>query len=362
MMRAMLGLAIAAVASGYYKLEWLGAPPPRAAAASPDRLRPNSLTSDVRAGDYQTGAFDTDAAENVAYDVKTGRAFVASAETGVLKVVSIANPTNLEEVATLNVGANLNSYCDMESCIYPNMDFGGHHNPCGYAKMVKYITNYGTTLDIPNGVAVGPDGNLKMVPYVYDDGSADTWEIDATMTSPEACQTKCQSAFAAAYFSYELEYEDDLGKPVHECFCKADYTSGEASNKDVDLEACHHFTYWEIGALHELHAEDGDWAGASGPVNCGKFKAESVQSVAVITLNGACWSKCPFLATQDPAYTPMLVGAPSADAFPCTVNRLRQLDRRRGLTLGVRLGPRLPHLLRCDHVQLPRVRGGGHQA
>ena len=62
-----------------------------------------------------------------------------------LKVVSIANPTNLEEVATLNVGANLNSYCDMESCIYPNMDFGGHHNPCGYAKMVKYITNYGTT-------------------------------------------------------------------------------------------------------------------------------------------------------------------------------------------------------------------------
>ena len=37
-------------------------------------------------GDWQSGAWDTDAAENVAYDKSTNRAFIASAESRALKV------------------------------------------------------------------------------------------------------------------------------------------------------------------------------------------------------------------------------------------------------------------------------------
>jgi hypothetical protein len=46
-------------------------------------------------GDYQTGAWDTDAAENIAFDPVRARAFIASAESGTVQVVSVANPTDM---------------------------------------------------------------------------------------------------------------------------------------------------------------------------------------------------------------------------------------------------------------------------
>jgi hypothetical protein len=46
-------------------------------------------------GDYQTGAWDTDAAENIAFDPVRARAFIASAESGTVKVVSVADPTDM---------------------------------------------------------------------------------------------------------------------------------------------------------------------------------------------------------------------------------------------------------------------------
>jgi len=46
-------------------------------------------------GDYQTGAWDTDAAENIAFNPVTARAFIASSASGVVKVVSVANPTDM---------------------------------------------------------------------------------------------------------------------------------------------------------------------------------------------------------------------------------------------------------------------------
>ena len=46
-------------------------------------------------GDYQTGAWDTDAAENIAFNPATARAFVASAESGIVQVVSVTNPTDM---------------------------------------------------------------------------------------------------------------------------------------------------------------------------------------------------------------------------------------------------------------------------
>jgi len=47
----------------------------------------------------------------------------------------------LAEVATLNVGANLNSYCEVTTCVYQNMDYGGWASPCGYATMLRVTMN-----------------------------------------------------------------------------------------------------------------------------------------------------------------------------------------------------------------------------
>ena len=77
------------------------------------------------AGDYQTGEYDTDAAENVAYDKNTKRAFLASAESGTLQVVDISNPHNLVETSTIAVGAIMESQCTDVDCDYEDMDFGG---------------------------------------------------------------------------------------------------------------------------------------------------------------------------------------------------------------------------------------------
>ena len=46
-------------------------------------------------GDYQTGAWNTDAAENVAFDPVRARAFIASAKSGTVKVVSVTDPTDM---------------------------------------------------------------------------------------------------------------------------------------------------------------------------------------------------------------------------------------------------------------------------
>jgi hypothetical protein len=37
----------------------------------------------------------------------------------------------LAEIGTLNVDTNLNTYCQVTTCIYQNMDYGGWASPCG---------------------------------------------------------------------------------------------------------------------------------------------------------------------------------------------------------------------------------------
>ena len=82
-------------------------------------------------GDYQTGAYDTDAAENVAYDKITKRAFLASAESGTVQVIDLSNPTQLSQSSTLHVGALMVSECTDVDCDYEDQDFGGGSAPCG---------------------------------------------------------------------------------------------------------------------------------------------------------------------------------------------------------------------------------------
>jgi hypothetical protein len=64
--------------------------------AGADASAPGSPVYRLRwVGDYQTGAWDTDAAENVAFDSVLARAFVASAKDGLVQVVSLTNPTKM---------------------------------------------------------------------------------------------------------------------------------------------------------------------------------------------------------------------------------------------------------------------------
>jgi len=37
----------------------------------------------------------------------------------------------MSEIGTLNVDTNLNTYCQVTTCIYQNMDYGGWASTCG---------------------------------------------------------------------------------------------------------------------------------------------------------------------------------------------------------------------------------------
>ena len=58
-------------------------------------------------GDYQTGAWDEDAAENVAFDYLSKRAFVASAKQSTVQVVDLTNPTAPAQTGQIDVGSSL---------------------------------------------------------------------------------------------------------------------------------------------------------------------------------------------------------------------------------------------------------------
>jgi len=237
-------------------------------------------------GDYQTGTWDSDAAENIAYDPSTQHVFVASAETGIVKVVGIRDPTRMSEVGTLNVKANLAAYCQLSDCLYEQMDFGGQHNPCGYATMVKVNVAYGQ-LDVAAGVAYGANGNYSMPSYVVDGGSSTSWSVDPTITSMGACQTQCAQTVGCSFFSYEFEYKPHMGISVHECFMKAQYTASQVPS-GLTIEKCDHYTIWENGGADwDYHYNDATWVGGAGPAACGKFQADSVQSVAVVSVPGS---------------------------------------------------------------------------
>ena len=176
----------------------------------------------------------------------------------------------------------------MTSCIYDNMDYGGWSSPCGYATMVGMIIGNLNIdgLDLATGKAYGPYGNYSMPGYVFDGGSDNTWKFSTTMKTAADYQSECQQFTGASYFSFEREYQSWMGVQINECFCKAEYTSAQIPTGLTDLAECHHYHMWEFGATHDLHTYDPNWVGASGPTICGKFQAESVQSIATISLNG----------------------------------------------------------------------------
>lgn len=280
--------------------------------------------------DWQTGeAWDTDSAENIAFDPQSQYAFIASAEAAQLRAVDVSDPTALKSSSKLQVGALLDSNCKLTSCMYDHMDFGGGSHPCRYAKMIKTVFDYGSYDtktgqkydDFKCGGAANCDG--LDVPY------SDENTVDRTMDSAAKCQAACQDTVGCEFWSYEHEcasnsltgcISDSDGKEVrfHECFLKAAYTAKKSVDKAEALkkakaDSCNEpsisYSVWEShkfdskSSVHyRHHAYDKNWKGVSGPVTCGYFVTESIQSVAVTKLEGygneivvaAAPSKLPF--------------------------------------------------------------------
>lgn len=182
-MRGCAALNLAAVASAVYQLEFLS--------------------------DYQTGAWDTDAAENVAFDKETKRAFLASAESGTVQVVDLRTPSKLEEVATIAVGALMESKCTEVDCDYEDFDFGGGSAPCGYAPMVNIIFEKGDCAGCTE--RYDSDGeriycDASDCPYTSNPSyNGGTLQVDPSVGTVEGCRAACQADSKCEYFSWEDE-------------------------------------------------------------------------------------------------------------------------------------------------------------
>jgi hypothetical protein len=114
---------------------------------------------------------------------------------------------------------------------------------------------------------------------------AATQTIDATMTSPAACQALCVGLSGCAYFSYEFEYDRSMGISIHECYLKSAYSASSVPS-GMTADVCVHYTIWEPGPAWDQHYYDQNWVGAAGPAACGGFVSHSVQSVAVVGVPG----------------------------------------------------------------------------
>lgn len=189
----------------------------------------------------------------------------------------MSNPTAPSHTSTLDVAATLGHSCPLSSCIYELMDFGGEHNPCGYAPTVAITVSADNSGFSFPGWFSGPTYNQTTHPR------ADV--IGYTLDSASACQTLCQYTEGCQFFSYELEYNAAAGTQIHECYLKGHYTSPSNGYAAFD-PACIHYTIWEPGPAWDQHSYDPDWYGASGPSFCGNFVLDSVQSVAVTTVPG----------------------------------------------------------------------------
>ena len=270
------------------------------------------------AGDYQTGEYDTDAAENVAYDKNTKRAFLASAESGTVQVVDISSPRDLVETGTLNVGAIMAAQCTDVDCDYEDMDFGGGSAPCGYAPMKNIIFEKGDcSACAETGTCAASD-----CPYTRNPGyNAGKLAVDASVGTAAGCRAACQADPGCAHFSWENELwtagnQATFGTAgetvrVARCFLKGTYGQQNRDGETITPEKCNAdaYVHWEAHksqstrgeawagmapdypygfapGKHYTHVYDGEWMGLSGPKYCQKFQAESVQSVAVTHVPG----------------------------------------------------------------------------
>jgi hypothetical protein len=133
---------------------------------------------------------------------------------------------------------------ELEGCLKVNQDYGGSPGDCGFAPTLDIVTDNG---DWP-------------APSWYTDPVV----IDASMTSPEACQALCASTTGCDFFSYE--WEETEGARYHECYLKSAYDS-------CSLPVIEQYVPWS-------NAGDPDWHGVSGPVDCTNWKENDCGAIS----------------------------------------------------------------------------------
>ena len=77
----------------------------------------------------------------------------------------------------------------------------------------------------------------------------------------------CAALSGCAYFSYEYEYQTNLGLAIHECYMKGPYTMSDVP-AGLTMAICTHYTIWEPGPVWDQHYMDQNWLGAAGPRAC----------------------------------------------------------------------------------------------
>ena len=203
-------------------------------------------------GDYQTGQWGTDAAESVAYDRNTFRAFIASAESATVQVVDVRDPVQPVQFSTLSM-SSVFSACNEVDCIYEDFDFGGGSSPCGYATMVNVIFDKGDCS------ACASSGNCSSSDCVYTFNppyNTGTLSVDPSVATAAGCQAACLADESCDFFSWEDEIWSSgdrtlygtLDEGMHRarrCFLKARFGRHDSSeNLNVGAD-CNSFVHWE---------------------------------------------------------------------------------------------------------------------
>jgi hypothetical protein len=286
-LRNVCALALVSSTRAYYQLKWIG--------------------------DYQTGAWDTDAAENVAYEPVTKKAFVASAEAGSVQVVSLDDPVNMQLVGTLQAGVTAKGNCRSVDCTYEDFDFGGGSAPCGYAPMVNIVFDRGDCSACNKAaydawMTSGASGDAPRCSSSncvyssnprYNRNNGGDLEVNALAATPEGCKQLCQQNQFCEFFSWENEWwtsgdtsmyltgTSGLTDGAHRagrCFMKAQYGNAIRESQGANTSPdCSSFVHWEG---HKMQSKRGTYCNGVTTAQCETLAGGSVSSGSCM-FNGA---------------------------------------------------------------------------
>jgi hypothetical protein len=339
--------------------------------------------------------------------VGSQRAFVASAESGNVIAIDLADPASPEHKSTLSVASDFGFFCEEQDCSYEGMDFGGDGTPCGYADTLRIVAN-DAAFSCCSGRLGGNQSSKREKParwrgggtprltgrrarrlvLGHDRGRRDDGfgrEVPDALRERRGLQLlvlrgrvprrgplRGNQSFTAPsdplVASPQVDKNGgevcaDDGTRYHECYLKSTYTLAQATTAgEGSVADCVDYAVWEGGAHWNDHSYDENWVGASGPSECGNVVAESVQSVATATVdgypNGVVVAASPHKfewANGYLAHAPRVRKTRWTETSEQTQLRGRHVD-------GALVRRRTPaQVLRREDAQLPWLRRGGHQ-
>ena len=324
------------------------------------------------------------------------RAFVASAESGNVIAIDLADPASPEHKSTLSVASDFGFFCEEQDCSYEGMDFGGDGTPCGYADTLRIVAN-DAAFSCCSGRLGGNQSSKREKParwrgggtprltgrrarrlvLGHDRGRRDDGfgrEVPDALRERRGLQLlvlrgrvprrgplRGNQSFTAPsdplVASPQVDKNGgevcaDDGTRYHECYLKSTYADA----------ACNDYAVWAPGPHWQSHSYDENWVGAAGPSTCGNVAADSVQSVATGTVegypDGVVVAASPHKfewANGYLAHAPRVRKTRWTETSEQTQLRGRHVD-------GALVRRRTPaQVLRREDAQLPWLRRGGHQ-